>query len=199
MLRNIFSIVIIILLSVLLAIISANYTVKNFSGFNKRIEDIWINSPYASSKQADPYEKAYSIHNAIITLGKAEGLSFWTKTDSNRKLLQANCDYKLTIFNLPADFFTIYATNNQLAPLKNTNNFPYFLLSKQLVKNQDNNAIIYVSKQPYSGNWLSINSNSNYMLVINLYNTPLVTPSGVRKVKMPKIEKLSCNINKGKQ
>lgn len=195
MFRDIFAILFTLILGIIAGIASADYSIKNFSGFGKRKEGIWVSAPNASSKQSEPYEKAYDIHNAIITLGKAEGLSFWTKIDSKGEKLNPKCTYKLSGRGLPAEFFTIYAANYKLAPLTYNSDYPEVLISRTIIKDNDQSYNIYVSPHTHEQNWLAVNSADPYMLVINLYNTPLVSPSGLRTVEMPSITKISCDKN----
>lgn len=191
--RNFFITLAAVAIGALLGTLSVHYMTRHFEGFGKRQEGQWTTSPHGSSAAADPYEKAYERHYAMLTLGKAEGISFWTARDTAGQPLKSHCTYKITGKLLPAEFFTLYAADNQLTPLPGRLGFPNFIVSKDLVSDVGGNFEVIVSPELHAQNWLAIGkSKKNYRLVINLYNSMLVAPSGVHTLTMPKVQLKTC-------
>lgn len=185
------AIIIVISLSLILGLLSVFVSEKYFKGFNNLTINNWHKLGMNDQKNPDPYKSLYYIWNGIIAPSKVEGLSYWLQSDQNGRPLQPNCTYKLHSSPIATEFFTIYTTDSNFHTIYNAQ-LPTALNSSDLVLDETGNFTILISKYPQSNNWLATLAEQPFYIILNLYNTPFVSPSGVTPLILPTVELLYC-------
>src|SRR5690606_12004590 len=89
----------------------------------------WAAFPEIGTPDADPYSRARIAREGVVSLGRAEGLTFIAKRDSNGDILHRNCVYRIEGDMPPARFWTLYAADETLTALKTENGRPAALHS----------------------------------------------------------------------
>lgn len=189
-LRNIIKI---ILASLIIGSLSVLYVTKYFSGDSTEKNGIWFTISPSKQSSSDPYKTIYQIRHSYLPLGRVEGLSFWTDHDDNNKFLYSNCTYLLEGVHIKTSFFTIYVADYYLHPIMHGNHASA-ISSYDLVQEKAGKFFIYLSAYPQNNNWLQTTNINKYKLVLNLYNTPFIAPSGLHKLVLPKIKRLFCGV-----
>ena len=189
--RTIFLTIVICAIALTGGTASALYALNNFEGFNHLIIGQWHASPLYGSADADPYARAQRSRAALLPLGTAEGQRFVLRYDTNGTKLDPRCDYSLQ-GKVPASrFWTLHASDLQDRPLPRKQGLPQVLHSQMIWYRDDSSLLVSVSSTAQSENWLAINANRPYQLVITLYDTSLGSSVGFENPQMPELKLVS--------
>lgn len=183
---------IILILGLILAGWSAKFALDNGYGANIVRVGPWSALPFVGGKKVDPYTKSALAVSGKIPLGVAEGLAFTATTDSAGKRLDRNCNYSI-IGNTPISrLWTLVPydlSGNELKAPDTQNNGIY---SGSLIRFPNSSFKIALGDFPQSGNWMPINGQGPFKLILRLYDTPIASDIGVSTPNMPSIELEKC-------
>ena len=171
-----------------------SYFAMNESGrFGGVTIDGWTAYPLEGTLEADPYAKARLARNAAVAIGAAEGVTFYTDGDEAGERLSSRCDYSIEGRNVSARLWTIYPLNlskNRFADIPAQ--WPAYLNSKTIAYDADDSFKINVSAYPRPNNWLALPKNSDFVLALNLYDSPVATNKGLVETSLPKVTRGDC-------
>ncbi|QPC88658.1 DUF1214 domain-containing protein [Mesorhizobium sp. NBSH29] len=190
--RTIFLIALVLAIAVGGGAASVWYALKAPEGFGALRAGPWTAFPDLGTPQAEPYSKARTARDGILTLGRAEGLSFTAQTDSAGAPLDLRCIYQITGDTPAARFWTLYAANAALTPLASGHQRPAALHSMQLLRQPDNSMVITAGRPAAPGNWLPVTGTGPFALVLTLYDTPAASSAETRETDLPRIERGFC-------
>jgi len=168
---------------------------RQFDGFGRLQVGQWEAFPQSGTQEADLYAHGRALKLEILTLGRAEGLAFSLWRDESGKKLRVACSYRLE-GNIPeAGFFTLYAVDEDLRPKRNQAGRPYIINSDNVLRRAKGDYLIILSPQARSGNWLAItqgdpNEGAEYGLILTLYDTPIITTTGMSGLDMPRLTRI---------
>lgn len=169
-------------------------TLANFDRIGSVTIDNWTAYPLEGTPESDPYAKARLARDANLAMGAAEGVTFFAETDGTGDALVSNCDYVLKGANLPARFWTLLLTDPEKHPVKSvTEGLPLSLSSDNLVYGQMKLFEIEVSAYARPGNWLAVPAGQNFILALNLYDSPIATNKGLVETQMPTVTRVRCH------
>lgn len=153
----------------------------------------WSADPRAGSVDADPYEKARLARTGNLTLGIGEGVQFRSGQDSAGRPLRRECSYVLTGDMPLARIWTLaaYTPDGRLIPPGEGR--PARLVSRDLMRADNNAVAIAVSPQARAGNWLAVSGAGPLVLALTLYDTPVSTSSGLGRSGMMDIQRKECS------
>jgi hypothetical protein len=154
--------------------------------------DGWTAYPEIGTPEADPYSKARVARRVVLSLGRAEGLSFTAQRDSAGDLLRQDCQYRIEGNVPPSRFWTLYAANGSGAVIASGNGRPAALHSYGLLRAADESVSIAIGAVPEPGNWLPLSGSGTMSLVLTLYDTPIAGSTGIVDFAMPRILKVGC-------
>lgn len=154
----------------------------------------WAAFPEIGTPDADPYSRARIAREGVLSLGRAEGLPFIAKRDSNGDILHRNCVYRIEGDMPPARFWTLYAADATLTALKTENGRPAALHSFEVLHRPHHGLIILAGPRPEPGNWLPLQGSGEMFLVLTLYDTAIASSTGIADVTLPVITKSGCNV-----
>lgn len=154
----------------------------------------WTAFPNIGTPDADPYSKARVAREGVLTLGRAEGLTFIAQRDSTGARLSRACSYVVQGATPPARFWTLYAANENLAVLDTQRKRKPAVSSIGLLRTADNAFAIAISPNATPGNWLGIDGAGNFTVVLTLYDTPIASSSGIDAVELPQVLKVGCDV-----
>ena len=132
----------------------------------------WRANPLGGSPDADPYSRAVLARIGNLTLGGGEGISFRATQDSAGRPLARQCSYVLAGQTPPARVWTLAAYLPDGRLIAPGDGRPGWLVSRSLMRAEDNSAVITVGPVAASGNWLSVTGRGDYILALTLYDTP---------------------------
>lgn len=153
----------------------------------------WTADPLVNSVEASPYEQARLSQTGDLTLGIGEGVQFRTSSDSEGEPLRLECSYRL-FGELPlARVWTLAAFLPDGELVQPGEGRPGWLVSRSLLRADDNAVAIAVSPSAQPGNWISVTGRGPFRLVLTLYDTPASSSSGVGRIELPGVERKGCS------
>jgi hypothetical protein len=168
------------------------YALQAQEGVGAVTIDGWTAYPDIGTPEADPYSKARAAREVVLSLGRAEGLSFTVQRDSAGDTLRQECQYRIEGSVPTSRFWTLYATSGSGAIVASGNGRPAALHSHGLLRAADHTVSIAIGAVPEPGNWLPLSGRGTMAFVLTLYDTPIAGSTGIVDVALPRILKVGC-------
>ena len=111
MLKTAFLIFVVLAIAIVGGGASVWYALKANEGVGAVTIGQWTAYPYIGTPDADPYSKARSASEGLLSLGRAEGISFSAERDSDGEALRRECTYMVEGPVPSARFWTLYAAD----------------------------------------------------------------------------------------
>ncbi|MBL8581644.1 MAG: DUF1214 domain-containing protein [Rhizobiaceae bacterium] len=153
----------------------------------------WVAHPDMGTPDADPYTKARIAREGILTLGRAEGISFVAERDSGGAPLLAECSYAIEGVVPPARFWTLFAVDEASHGLPASGGRQAAIQSYALSRAADNSVAIAIGRRPRPGNWMLVNASGPMALVLTLYDTPVTAGGDLAELAMPQVLRIGCD------
>ena len=154
----------------------------------------WTAYPEAGTEAADPYAKARLARDASLSLGAAEGVTFFASRDSEGSPLTSECDYTMEGKSPPARFWTLYTVGpDQLELSTGKADLPNTLHSGELNHDRQGGFEIAISATAKPQNWLAVPSDKTFWLAYTLYDSPVASNKGLIETAFPIVRKIGCN------
>ena len=154
----------------------------------------WTAYPLAGTLEADPYAKARLARDAALSLGAAEGVTFYASKDSNGAELTSRCTYLVEGANPAARLWTLYALTIRSERLAGVPaEWPSFLNSQTILYGGKDTFAISVSAHARPNNWLAVPPATGFILALNLYDSPVATNKGLVETSLPSVKRGECN------
>lgn len=153
----------------------------------------WLARPLRGTPGADPYARARFSREADLALGQAEGLVFAARRDSDGELLTLDCQYRVAGGLPPARFWTLHARNDDGEIIQIPGNRPPGLHSLAMLREADNTVATLVSSHPSPGNWLAVEGQGPFALVLTLYDTAIASSARIAEVELPGVTRVGCD------
>lgn len=154
----------------------------------------WTAYPLAGTLEADPYAKARLARDATLSLGATEGVTFYASQDTQGAALNSSCDYLIEGKSPSARLWTIYALKTARGRISGIPaDWPSFLNSETIGYAVGGQFKIVVSALARPDNWLAVPKSSDFLLALNLYDSPVATNKGLVETSLPTVERGNCN------
>jgi hypothetical protein len=189
--RSIFGIVFAVLFGVVVGLGSAFLALEAEVGFNRVTVGPWIGNPRAGGINADPYTRAALVRSGELPVGGGEGITFIARRDSNGRSLDARCTYVVAGDPPPARWWTLTVYTPEGRLLGNPAG-RYGFTSREVRRNRDGRYEVVVARRARSGDWLPVETDGAFKLVMRLYDTPLATATGLVTPVLPEIKRERC-------
>lgn len=151
----------------------------------------WAAWPAAGTATPDPYSAAFLSRSGALQLGRAEGLRFVARTDSDGQPLNRRCAYSIEGHTPVASFWTLQAVTEDGASIARPDG-EQTLNSQRIARAPDGAALISVSPRLARGDWLETTGSGPFELVLTLYDTSVFTGAGATVNAMPSILRIDC-------
>lgn len=151
----------------------------------------WITRPEVGSPTPDPYTRAYLARNPALQLGRGEGIQFTATHDDSGERLIRSCDYSFTGETPVAAFWTLRAVGQEGANIA-ASGMPRAMNSKRLARAQDGSVTIHIGKTLAPGNWLAIDGEGDFQLVLTFYDASFFAGFGSTVTVLPEIIREAC-------
>lgn len=171
---------------------SAEYALRQSADLGTEQVGPWLANPLAGSIEADPYSKARLAKIGNLTLGVGEGIVFRASRDSVGETLRRECAYRLKGQTPLARVWTLAAFSQDGRLVAPGDGRPGWLVSRGLMRAEDNSVEIGVGIFAQPGNWLALSGSGAFVLALTLYDTPASTSSGLGDLDMPTLVKTGC-------
>jgi hypothetical protein len=191
--RVVFSVAVILALSIGGGAASVWYVLDRVPGFNRLVIPPWAAYPLRGTPEADPYSKARFSRNAELPLGQAEGLAFAAAVDSSGAALRRECSYRIEGRVPAVRFWTLYPSRDGVVPIDLPAGLRSGLHSQQVLRRPDDSFELEASGRPRPGNWLVTGGRGPMVLVLTLYDAPAVNNPDTAQVELPQIYRTGCD------
>ena len=170
------------------------YSIRGTDKFGAVTIGGWIAYPDAGTSVADPYAKARLARDASLSLGAAEGVTFFAERDETGSRLSGSCSYLITGASPSARIWTLFAVGNDQIPLKLADaTWPVSLHSSSIIYENAGGFRIMVSASARPDNWLAVQRGQRFVLAFTLYDSPVATNKGLIETTFPKVDKVNCD------
>ncbi len=190
--RSLVNIFTVLVIGLALGGISAQYSIQRSHGIGAINVGPWSAWPFVGGTEVDPYTAAKVTTDGSIPLGAAEGLAFEAVTDQDGELLLRQCRYVLAGHTPVARLWTLVAYDRTGKILTDSGSEISAMYSGNVLRYPDSSFEIKISDYPQSGNWMHVEGEGAFKLVMRLYDTPITSNSGLINPEMPRIEKQEC-------
>jgi hypothetical protein len=164
------------------------------AGFIPLVIGQWVAFPQAGTLNADPYSKAKLMREPFLALGAAEGVMFFAHYDEKGVPLSGLCDYEIVGKNPSARLWTMFIVNTDYTSLQLDDiNWPTFLNARSIIYHNATDFRISVASKARTDNWIAVSREKNFIVVMTLYDTAIVTNKGMIETLMPTLKKLNCD------
>lgn len=192
--RSIINIAIVISLGLLLGGLSANFALQRSHGIGAVNSGPWSAWPFVGGADIDPYTIAKATADGTIPLGAAEGLAFEAINDQNGDALRKQCSYEIAGETSATRAWTLSAYEPNGTLILDQPDLLSALYSGNITRYSNASFAITASELPKSGNWLPLQGEGRFKLVLRLYDTPITSNSGLENPQMPRIINLGCQL-----
>lgn len=193
MLKTAFLIFVVLAIAIVGGGASVWYALKANEGVGAVTIGQWTAYPYVGTPDADPYSKARSASEGLLSLGRAEGISFSAERDSDGEALRRECTYLVEGPVPSARFWTLYAADPTGGVIRGGERRAGALHSYQLIRLADNSVSISAGAHASPGNWLATSGVGRMTLVLTFFDTPIASSTGAADVVLPSIIKVGCD------
>lgn len=176
--------------SILLGVLSIDYTLNSFNYFGRFTIGAWSAYPQVGTSNTDPYTRARAAKRGDISIGNTEGLIFKIWQDNYGRPLQPHCHYLLKGHIPKTRLFTLYTADKSLKPYISSKAIPFELYTNNTNYESDGTLRINISPTPQTGNWLATVSQKEFGLILTLYDTSIISATPLQKLIMPSIEQI---------
>lgn len=173
---------------------SAWYAVDNGIEATVRQFGPWVSWTAAGRMDADPYTRAHFARAGRLPITSTTARYYHADRDGTGTRLDSDCVYELVGRGPQADWWSLaaYDGNGQLMP----NSARRYTISSSSVL-RDNTGVykIRVGREASSGNWLPIQSDYRFQLMLRVYRPGYVSEREVvdrEAEQLPSIRKVTC-------
>lgn len=154
----------------------------------------WTAWPAAGTPAADPYLRALFAKEGRIPLAAAAGLRFVARADDAGQPLVGRCSYEIGGSTPAAQDWTLTVLDPDGRPRASPDPRTSFT-SSEVVRGRDGGFAIALARQARPGNWLPTRGDGPLLLMLSVYDTPLVTAlsSGGPMPSFPAITPRPCS------
>jgi len=152
----------------------------------------WTAWPQVGSPSPDPYTRAFVARSGALQLGSGEGIQFVATRDSDGDILHRNCNYRIAGSTPVASFWTLRAAatdGSGITPKGSRQN----MHSNRLVRSNDGAAVIFVGSKLSPGNWLEIEGEGDFDLILTFYDASVFAGFSSSVAALPRISRESCS------
>ncbi|RFB79569.1 DUF1214 domain-containing protein [Methylovirgula sp. 4M-Z18] len=168
------------------------FSIRQDYGFSALKSGPWTAWPKVGTDDVDPYATAALARSGELTLGSAEGLSFLARTDSHGALLSGHCTYHVVGALPAARYWTLTALTPSGQLVDNAAHRLNFT-SQEILRQVNAPIEIAVAPAVQPGNWLPVQRNADFVLMLRLYDTAMsATTAAGPEIALPQIERQEC-------
>jgi hypothetical protein len=153
----------------------------------------WQTDLSVGSAQSGMYMRARVALIGLFALNKSEAVYFIAQNDSQGKLLNSRCDYRIEGGDLPARWWSITVLGWNYFLIPNADN-RYSYNWANISRNADKSYVIKLSSQRKAGNWISTGAKEQgrFNLNLRLYRPYPIVLEKPGTISFPRIIREEC-------
>ena len=153
----------------------------------------WTAWPKSGSVDIDPYARANIARTGELPTGMGDGVAFYARSDNARNSFDGRCTFLVSGMTPAARYWTITLYDPDGKLVANAIDRHSFT-SDEIVRDNSGNFAITVAPLARPGNWLPTGGVDKFVLVLRLYDTPIVVSTGTTKEgPMPSVVRKGCS------
>jgi hypothetical protein len=170
------------------------YTLRGGDSFDAVTIGGWTAYPDAGTPAANPYAKARLARDGSLSIGAAEGVTFFSDKDVEGNALTGSCQYEMRGTSPSARLWTlVVARPNQLPVALEQSDWPASVHSQSVLYLDDGSFSLSIAAAPKPDNWLSVPAGERFILAFTLYDSPVATNKGLIETPFPIVKKVGCD------
>jgi hypothetical protein len=179
-------------LGVLIGLFVTFVEVEHGKGFAAMEAGPWTGWPRSEASDIDPYSRAILAYSGKRTLSESGAMSFVAHGDSDGAEFNPACDYLLKGEIPSARYWTLTLLSPAGDLIANPADRQGFT-SSELLRANDGQLEITLSRHARPGNWLPLGRASKFILVLRFYDSELSAPAAaLDAAHMPVLVKGRC-------
>ncbi len=187
-------IVVFILGGIAIGFLSAWYMIDRGSPLTTTFSGSWSLWVHDGDVGADPYTLAHMARSGRLPVTSSNALYFVAKRDSEGDRLAMDCDYVLSGKPLDTDWWSLALYTEDGQPVKNSNGRSS-MNSTTVLRLENGNYNIHLSKQVRPGNWIQISGREPIIIFLRLYGIHAskdFSRSNAIEQNLPVIRRMDC-------
>jgi hypothetical protein len=192
-LKNLINFLLFAMLSLVLGLGSAYYSVEYGFALVAPTSGPWRTWVNSGSLTADPYTRAHTARFGDLPITSGSGLTFTARTDSEGRDLASSCEYEIVARPLSAIWWSIalFDSGGQLIANKAER---HAFNSQNLTVLPDGTQRITLAPHARPGHWLPSGEDHDLMLVLRLVRPLSIEQQrrGIVVEGLPTIQRISC-------
>lgn len=186
--RAVFLYIIVAFASCVLGISSAGYILDSGIQFGKVTFGPWDAWPSAGEPGSDPYSNALFARSGSVWLSNTEGLMLIANRDDSGQRLRPDCSYRL-VGEIPrARLWTLSVEDAGTGDASRSSS----LSSQDVIWREDKSLEVTISSQVTPWNWLPVEGDRTFNVILRLYDTPLTSGALEGVIEPPSIVRGAC-------
>lgn len=173
---------------------SAWYMIEHGTSVTTEQIGPWVVWTAAGRADADPYTRAYIARSGRLPINSASARYYLASTDSDGRKLDADCEYEAVGRGPQAEWWSLAAYDDEGMLMPNAAN-RYSFNSTAILRDESGAYRIALARQARPGNWLPINSDYKFTLLLRTYQPELVDEEAVASnvaPDLPVLRRLTC-------
>jgi len=179
------------LIGIAVGLISARYVAGGGFDLVTLSQGPWKTWTSAGLNTMDPYTKAHFLAAGRLVDNRREVVEYEARSDGAGSPLDTACSYSIAGRLDWARWWSISVSQNGVIAA-NTKARLASLHSGETIYEADGTAIIYLSSQPHTGNWLAMPSSGDVNLVLRFYDPAPVSRAHPNTMTLPQITRETC-------
>jgi hypothetical protein len=189
--RSVFSLILATLFGIVVGLGAALVALEAEIGFYRVSAGPWTGSPRAGGVAADPYTRALLVRTGELPVGGGEGVTFIARRDDDGRLLSPACVYRVVGEGPPTRWWTLTVYTAEGRLIDNAAGRHGFT-SSEVTRSPSGGFDVAVGRRVQPGDWLPVEGEGPFKLVMRLYDTPLATQGALAAPTMPAIRREGC-------
>lgn len=183
------------MLALILGLGTAWHMIRQGTQFTKALNGPWESWYLAGNPQADPYTRAHFVHVGTLPITTTNARYFTARRDNNDEKLKADCTYLIEGENIRALWWSL-AVYDQKGRVFSNKAQRYAYSNRNIFLERNNDFKITLAHNVQTGNWLPLNGDSAFILVLRVYQPeqPFELNDTNQEVQsLPKITRVKCD------
>ena len=189
--RNVFKILLCVVIALILGIGSAFWMIRTTSQTAWLQNGAWRVNLAIGSEELGMYSRAAVAFGGLFAMQKSEAIYFSASTDEEGQSLSSNCDYRIEGADLDARWWSITLYGSDFSLIRNDQN-RYSYNGGNLIRKPDGSYRIWISNSPRQGNWIPSGNEKQLYLNLRLYNPMQSVYERPDRMELPLIVKDGC-------
>jgi hypothetical protein len=152
---------------------------------------VWVTWLSNNGNEFDPYSRAFFARRGDIPLTPLEGIALFASAESDGTKLNSKCTYEVAGTFPAARAWTLFTYLPSGVLITSESRRSGFTSAEVALENGQTK--IVVSPEPQPGNWLPTRGDTQFVIVLRFYDSPVSLVGSVLDIeRLPSLRKIGC-------